>query len=87
MKKKFTEDQIACILKQTEMGMTVSEVIRKTGITDQTYYRWRKKYGGPGVSKIQQLKQLEKENRKLKQLVANLCLDKHLLQEALTKRL
>jgi putative transposase len=87
MKKKFTEEQIAFALKQAEMGTPVVEVIRKMGITEQTYYRWKKKYGGLGLSEVRRLKQLEEENRKLKQMVADLSLDKHMLQEVLSKKL
>jgi putative transposase len=65
----------------------VAEVIRKMGITEQTYYRWKKKYGGLGMSELRRLKQLEEENRKLKQMVADLSLDKYMLQEVLTKKL
>jgi putative transposase len=87
MKQKFTEEQIAFALKQAEMGTPVVEVIRKMGITEQTYYRWKKKYGGLGLSEVRRLKQLEEENRKLKQMVADLSLDKHMLQEVLSKKL
>ena len=87
MKKKFTEEQIAYSLKRAEHGTPVAEVIRKMGITEQTYYRWKKKYGGLGMSELRRLKQLEEENRKLKQMVADLSLDKHMLQEVLTKKL
>jgi putative transposase len=73
-------------LKQAEHGTSVAEVIRKMGITEQTYYRWKKKYGGLGMSELRRLKQLEEENRKLKQMVADLSLDKHMLQEVLTKK-
>jgi putative transposase len=86
MKKKFTEEQIAFALKQAETGTPVTEVIRKMGITEQTYYRWKKKYGGLGLSELRRLKQLEEENRKLKQMVADLSLDKHMLQEVLSKK-
>ena len=87
MKKRFTEEQIAYALKQAEAGASVSEVIRKMGITEQTYYRWKKKYGGLGMSELRRLRQLEEENRKLKQMVADLSLDKHMLQEVLSKKL
>ena len=87
MKKKFTEEQITFALKQAEHGTSVAEVIRKMGITEQTYYRWKKKYGGLGMSELRRLKQLEEENRKLKQMVADLSLDKHMLQEVLSKKL
>ena len=86
MKNKFTEEKIAFALKQAEHGTSVAEVIRKMGITEQTYYRWKKKYGGLGMSELRRLKQLEEENRKLKQMVADLSLDKHMLQEVLTKK-
>ena len=86
-KTKFTEEQIAFALKQAETGTSVKEVIRKMGITEQTYYRWKKKYGGLGMSELRRLKQLEEENRKLKQMVADLSLDKHMLQEVLSKKL
>jgi putative transposase len=84
---KFTEEQIAFTLKQAELGTPVKEVIRKTGITEQTFYRWKKKYGGLGMNELRRLKQLEEENRRLKQMVADLSLDKHMLQEVLSKKL
>jgi len=77
MKKKFTEEEIAFALKQVEHGTQVAEVIRKMGITEQTYYRWKKKCGGLGMSEL----------RRLKQMVADLSLDKYMLQEVLTKKL
>jgi putative transposase len=77
MKKKFTEEQIAFALKQVEHGTQVAEVIRKMGITEQIYYRWKKKCGGLGMSEL----------RRLKQMVADLSLDKYMLQEVLTKKL
>jgi putative transposase len=86
MKKKFTEEQIGFARKQAEMGTAVVEVIRKMGITEQTYYRWKKKYGGLGLSEVRRLKQLEEENRKLKQMVADLSLDKPMRQEVLSKK-
>jgi putative transposase len=87
MKQKSTEDQIAFALKQAEMGTPVVEVTLKMGITEQTYYRWKKKFAGLGLSEVRRLKQLEEENRKLKQMVADLSLDKHMLQEVLSKKL
>ena len=84
---KFTEEQIAFAVKQAETGAPVMEVIRKMGITEQTFYRWKKKYGGLGSSELRRPKQLEEENRKLKQMVAELSLDKHMLQEVLSKKL
>ncbi len=85
-RSKFTEEQIAFALKQAETGVPVAEVIRKMGITEQTFYRWRRKYGGLGPSELKRLKQLEEENRRLKQMVADLSLDKHMLQDVLSKK-
>ena len=84
-KTRFSEQQIAFILRQAEEGKTVEEVCRKAGISVATYYNWRTKYGGLMPSEMKRLKQLEEENRKLKQLVADLSLDKTILQEALRK--
>ena len=86
-KSKFTEEQIAFALRMAETGTRVAEVCRKFGITEQTYYRWKKKYGGLGVSELRRLKQLEDENRRLKRMVADLSLDKQMLQEVLSKKL
>lgn len=86
-KSKFTEEQIAFALKQSETGIKVEEVCRKMGISQATYYHWKKKYGGLGVSELRRLRQLEEENRKLKQLVADLSLDKVMLQDVLSKKL
>jgi putative transposase len=85
-KSRFTEQQISYALKQAETGMPVAEVIRKMGITEQTFYRWKKQYGGMGVGELRRLRLLEEENRKLKQLVADLSLDKHILQDVLSKK-
>jgi putative transposase len=86
-KSKFTEEQIAFALKQAELGTSVEEVCRKRGISDATFYNWRKKYGGLGPSELRRLKQLEEENAKLKRLVADLSLDKAMLQDVLSKKL
>ena len=83
---KFSEEQVAFALRQVDSGSTVGEVCRKTGISEQTFYRWKKKYEGMGIAEMRKLRQLEDENRKLKQLVADLSLDKHMLQEALRKK-
>ena len=85
-KSKFTEDQIAFALKQAELGISVEEVCRKLGISDATFYVWRKKYGGVGPSELRRLRQLEEENRKLKQIVADLSLDKAMLQAVVAKK-
>jgi len=66
-KSKYTEEQIAFALRQAETGTSVQEVIRKLGISEQTFYNWKKKYGGLGVSELRRLKQLEEKNRRLKQ--------------------
>lgn len=86
-KSKFTEEQIAFALKQAESGTTVEEICRKMGISQATFYAWRKKFGGLGVAELRRLRQLEEENRKLKQLVADLSLDKVMLQDVLSKKL
>jgi len=86
-KTKFTESQIIFALKQAETGVTVSEVCRKMGISEATFYNWKKKYGGLGVSELRRLRQLEEENYKLKQIVADLSLDKQMLQDVLKKKL
>jgi len=85
-KTKFTEEQIAFALKQAETGTSVQEVIRKLGISEQTFYNWKKKYGGLGPSELRRLKQLEEENHRLKRMVADLSLDKQMLQDVLSKK-
>ena len=86
-KSKFTDEQIAFALKQAEVGTPVEEVCRKMGISDATFYNWRKKYGGLGPSELRRLKQLEEENSKLKRLVADISFDKTLLQDVLSEKL
>ena len=86
-KSRFTEEQIAFALRQSESGTAVEEICRKLGVSEQTFYRWKKKFAGMGVSEVRRLKQLEEENRKLKQLVADLSLDKAMLQEIVRKKL
>jgi len=85
-KSRFSEEQIAMALRQVEAGTPVVEVCRKLEITETTFYRWKKKYGGMGVSDLRELRQLKDENHRLKQLVADLTLDKGMLQEALRKK-
>ena len=88
MKKSgFSEQQIAMILKQVDDGIRVDDVCRKAGVSQQTFYRWRKKYGGLMPSEVKRLKQLEEENRHLKEMVADLFLDKAMLQDVLSKKL
>ena len=86
-KSKFTEQQIAFALRQAETGTKVAEVIRQLGITEQTFYRWTRKYGGLDPSDLRKLRLLEEENKKLKQMVADLSLDKAMLQEVIEKKL
>lgn len=80
---KFTEAQIAFVLKQAEDGTPIADVCRKAGISDATFYNWRKKYAGLMPSEMKRLRQLEEENAKLKRLVADLSLDKAMLQDVL----
>ena len=83
---RFTEEQIIGVLKEGEAGVPVKELSRKHGICDQTYYRWKAKYGGLEVSDARRLKQLEEENRRLKHLVADLTLDNQALKAVLGKK-
>ncbi len=86
-RSKFTEAQMASILRQVEEGTSVEEVCRKAGISIQTFYRWRKKYGGLMPSEMKRLKQLEEENQRLKRLVADLSLDRDMLQDVIRRKL
>lgn len=86
MKKKFTEAQIVFALRQAESGTAIAEIVRKMEISEVTFYRWKKKYAGMGMAELRRLKQLEDENRRLKRLVADLTLDKQMLQDALSKK-
>jgi putative transposase len=86
-KSKFTDQQIAFALKQAESGTAVEEVCRKLGFSQQTYYRWKKQFSGLGTEELRRLKQLEEENKRLKSLVADLSLDKQILQDVLSKKL
>ena len=85
MKKRKHTQQIAFALKQAETGTRVAEVCRKIGIPEATFYNWKKKYGGLGVSELRRLNQLEDENQRLKRMVADLSLDKQMLQDVLSK--
>lgn len=85
MKKRFTEAQIIGILKERESGMPVKELLRRHGISEQTYYRWKSKYGGMEVNEAKRLKELERENRQLKQMVADLMLDNKVLKDINSK--
>lgn len=86
-KSKFTEQQIVFALKQAETGVPVQEVCRKMGISEQTFYNWKRKFSGLGTAELRRLRQLEEENARLKQVVADLTLDKQMLQDVLKKKL
>jgi len=86
MKKRYTEGQIVYALKQAELGEKVTEICRKMGVAEATFYTWRKKYKGMRVSELRRMKELEEENRRLKGLVADLSLDKQILQDVLSKK-
>lgn len=86
-KSRFSDEQIAYALQQAEFETSVAEVFRKMGITEQTFYRWKKKFSGMTSSEVRRLKQLEEENRRLKRLVADLSLDKSMLQDVIQKKL
>ena len=86
-RSKFTEAQIAFILRQAEEGTSVAEVCRKAGISQATFYSWRKKYAGLLPTEMRRLKQLEDENGKLKKLVADLSLDREMLQDVIRRKL
>ncbi len=86
-RSKFTDEQICFALKIADTGTKVSEVCRKMGISDATFYNWKKKFGGLTPSEVRRLKMLEEENRQLKKLVADLSLDKQMLQDVLSKKL
>jgi putative transposase len=86
-KSKFTESQIAFILRQADEGTPITEVCRKAGISEATFYNWRAKYGGLTPSEMKRLKQLEEENGKMKKLVADLSLDKAMLQDVIRRKI
>ena len=85
-RSKFSEEQIAYALRQAEGGTPAASVCRQLGISEPTFYLWKKKYAHLGVSELRRLRQVEDENRRLKQLVTDLTLDKHMLTEALRKK-
>ena len=86
-RSRFTEQQIAFALRQAEEGTPVAEVCRKMGISDATFYTWKKKYGGLMPSEVRKLKHLQEENRRLKKIVADLSLDREMLQEVIRSKL
>jgi putative transposase len=85
-KKRFSVEQIVGVLKQAEAGVPVAELIRKVGISEQTFYRWKKQYVGLESDQVREMKQLQEENGRLKRLVAELSLDKTMLQDVLRKK-
>jgi putative transposase len=85
-KSRYTEEQIAFALKQAELGTSVAEVCRKMGVSEATFFRWKQKFSGLGPSELRRLRQLEEENTKLRKLVADLSLDKAMLQDVLAKK-
>ena len=86
-KSRFSEQQIAFVLRQAEEGTPIAEVCRKAGISEASFYSWRKKYGGLVPSEMKRLKQLEEENQRLKKLVADLPLDKEMLQDVIRRKI
>jgi len=86
-RKRFSVEQIVAVVKQAEMGISVPELIRQVGISEQTFYRWKKRYTGLEVDQVRQLKQRQEENVRLKRVVADLTLDKVMLQDVLSKKL
>jgi putative transposase len=86
-KKRFSVEQIVAVVKQAEVGVPIAELIRQVGISEQTFYRWKKQYVGLEVDQVRQLKQLQEENVRLKRVVADLTLDKVMLQDVLSKKL
>ena len=86
-KSRFTNEQIAFALKQAETGTPVTEIRRKMVVSEPTFYRWKKKFDGLGVAEVRRLRELEDENKRLKALVADLSLDKQILQDVLSKKL
>ncbi len=85
-RKRFNVEQMVVVLKQTEAGVPIAELIRRVGISEQTFYRWKKQYVGLEVDQVRRLKQVEEENARLKRLVADLTLDKVMLQDVLGKK-
>lgn len=85
-RRSHTEEQIMHALRQAEAGKKVSDICRELGISQQAFYSWKRRFAGLGLTEVRELRQLQDENRKLKMLVADLTLDKHILQEVLSKK-
>ena len=85
-KKRYSVEQIVAAVNQHDLGVSVADIARKLGIAEQTFYRWKKQYGGLEASEVRELKQLREENAKLKRLVADLSLDKVMLQDIASKK-
>ena len=85
-RKSHPEEKIVHALRQAEAGQKVSDICREMGVSQQAFYSWKRRYAGLGLNDLRELRQLRKENRKLKSLVADLTLDKHILQEVLSKK-
>jgi putative transposase len=85
-RKRFSVEQIVAVLKQAELGMPVADVVRQVGISEQTYYRWKKQYAGLQSDQVREFKQLQDENVRLKKVVAELSLDKAILQDVVQKK-
>ena len=85
-RRRFSIEQIVSVLKQAELGLPVSDLIRQVGISEQTFYRWKKQYAGLESDQVREFKQLSDENGRLKKLVAELSLDKAVLQDVLSKK-
>ena len=85
-KKRFTVERLVGILKQAEVGVPIGELVRQVGISEQTFYRWKKRYAKLEIDQVRQLKQLQEENQRLQRLVAELTLDKTMLQDVLAKK-
>ena len=85
-KKRFSVEQIVAVLKQAELGLPVTDLIRQVGISEQTFYRWKKQYAGLESDQVRELKQVVEENARLKRVVAELSLDKAVLQDVLSKK-
>lgn len=85
-RKKFSVEQIVAVLKQADLGLPVADLIRRVGISEQTFYRWKKQYAGLESDQVREFRQLAEENGRLKRLVAELSLDKAVLQDVLAKK-